>query len=197
MQPVSLTARLGRGLLMLLAAFSPAHADDEPTARDSASDVVAPAVTLLHRAREATDVPLLHLDDMFGAITDTPAAVVHDTHVLALGRRVRLSSDAAWWTATLPGFEGASRGWRSTHELSSDLGGFRVALSAGAGHVDNRLERGTSRFVGVSATRTFRLSRWMLAWISLGAGVQQWSGLPPLGESNGASVKLTIGTTFR
>jgi len=201
-----------RASLILLLAHGAAHADDHTGDRDPPPDVSGVAGNLLRAAREAPGKPWLHLDlgqgdvealagqhvdDLWLTNAEPLSSSARETHVLELGHGARLSSDATSWTSTQSGFEGVARGWRAKQELSYDIGALRIAVNAGAGQVDSRLAGGSYRFAGISATRTFRLSRWMLAWISLGAGFQQWTGRPPPGESNGSSLKLTIGTTFR
>ena len=64
-------------------------------------------------------------------------------------------------------------------------------------HLDSRFVRGDYRTIGVRLIKRFRLSRWMLAWISLGVSRRDWYGAPPAGEANSTTVSLTIGTTFR
>ena len=146
--------------------------------------------------------PILHVELIPALATEGLGGTTERaTHVIDLGANVRLVGESEWWKASLtPGQENdaVSRGWRASYELSYDLGLFRIGASVGMGHVDSRFERGTYRVVGISASRTFRLSRWMLAWISLGVGQQKWfGGTPPPAEADATTATLSIGTTFR
>jgi len=180
---------------ILLLAWSTAEADDAT----SGLTVRAP------RRWEAPPQPLLHLDVILPVNAEGVGATTgREAHVLELGPRARMVAEGEWWKSTLTphrfgpdDFDDVAHGWRAAYELSYDLGPFRLGASVGLGHVDSRFERGTYRIIEVSAYRTFRLSRWMLAWVSLGVGHQQWSGVPPPGESSGTKVGLRIGTTFR
>lgn len=148
--------------------------------------------------------PVLHLDPIPPPATEGLGGETdRATSVIELGPRARLVGEGERWKSSLtpqafgPEIDDLSRGWRASYELSYDLGLFRVGASIGAGHVDSRFERGTYRVVSLAAYRTFRLSRWMLAWISLGIGHQDWFGNPPPGEANATTATLSIGTTFR
>lgn len=149
------------------------------------------------------DEPLLHLDPIPPLATEgVGGQTAREAHVLDLGPNARLVGEGEWWKASLspitfgPDIDDMARGWRAGYALSYDLGLFKVGASVQYGHVDSRYERGTYRVVGIAAYRTFRLSRWMLAWIALSAGHQEWLGVPPPGESNSSSVMLSVGTTF-
>jgi hypothetical protein len=181
-------------VLVLLLACDPAAADDG-----------TPSVTeRTSLSREPTG-PLLHLDFVLPVKAESVGATTRrESYVLELGSRARLVADGTWWSSPLApqplgpdDTEDVARGWRAAYELSYDLGPFRLGATMALGRVDSRFERGTYRVVGVSASRTLRLSRWMLAWISLGVGRQQWFGAPPPGESDSTTVMLSIGTTFR
>lgn len=180
--------------MAVLLAGTAAHAED--TAHDL--ELHAPE-------RWRSDEPVLHIDPVPPLATEgIGGKSERETQILELGPRARLVGEGEQWKASLspqPAFgaeiDDMSRGWRASYALSYDLGLFKVGASVEYGHVDSRYERGTYRFVGISAYRTFRLSRWMLAWIALSAGRQEWLGLPPSGEANSNSVMLSIGTTFR
>ncbi len=169
------------------------------------AEEAAPGVTVRAPRRWQEPGPLLHLDFILPANTEGLGATTErEAYVLELGSSARLAVQGEWWKSTLSpqalqpdDLDDVSRGWRASYELSYDLGPFRLGGSMTLGHVDGRFERGTYRAVGVSASRTLRLSRWMLAWISLGVGRQQWLGAPPPGEANRTTVMLRIGTTFR
>jgi hypothetical protein len=78
-------------------------------------------------------------------------------------------------------------------ELSYQLGPFRVGVSASIDHFGDS----THRSIGLFAYRTFHLSRWMHAWIGLGIGVDRWDGANQTSSTQGVTVGLTLGTTFR
>ena len=176
-----------------------------PAAADEGTPGVAVRVS---RRWEQPSGPLLHLDDLprLGA-EGVGADVAREGDVLALGPRARLALEGEWWESQLTpralGLLGAdplddrARGWRGAAELSYDLGPFRVGASVAMGHVDDRYGSGTYQMVGLFAYKTFRLSRWMRAWIALGITHQQWNGTPPPGESNATTIGLSLGTTFR
>lgn len=181
------------GVLVLLAC-SPAFADE------GASDLGVHTPLRW----EHPDEPVLHLDPIPPLATEgLGAKTARTTQVLQLGPHARLVGEGESWTASLspmppgPEIDDVSRGWRAGYSLSYDLGPFSVGAAVDYGHVDSGYERGTYRYVGLSIYRTFRLSRWMLAWIALSAGRQTWLGVPPPGEHDTSSLSLTIGTTFR
>ena len=82
------------------------------------------------------------------------------------------------------------QGWRAG-ELSYDVGLFRIGVSAAMTH-DGDLEQ---RRIGLFAYRTFRLSRWMHAWVMLGIAFEQTQIGP--GARQGVTTGLWLGTTFR
>jgi hypothetical protein len=151
----------------------------------------------VRRLGEAQAEPWLHLDatvlDRAGAeggLMDGRAAM------LDLGPRARIAAEATWWqTGLAPSMFAEDlgvNGWRASAELSYDLGPFRVGMNASMSqHGDS-----SHRMVGLFAYRTFRLSRWMHAWIMLGVAYEQWDrgGQAP---SRGTHVGLSLGTTFR
>jgi hypothetical protein len=182
---------------LFLLASDDARADD----RRSSGEAAPIGVSMRARRWAPPDVPLLHLDAFSPLNAESSAVADHAMSRLDLGRGVRVTAEGTWrssaLTSPLSELDGTVRGWSAASELSYAVGPFRLGARAGAGYVDHRFERGSYRFAGVSVSRTFRLSRWMLAWISLGIGFKQWSGAPPPGESNGAALELTVGTTFR
>jgi hypothetical protein len=178
---------------ILLLACSSAYADET-------SGITANA---RHRWEHQQE-PLLHLDEILPVNAEgVGARTERETHVLDLGPRARMALESEWWKSTLtpqlfgPDVDDIARGWHATYELSYDLGWFRLGANLSVGEVDTRYERGMYQILGVSAYRTFRISRWMLAWISVGVWRQQWFGAPPPGESNSTTVGLSLGATFR
>ncbi len=73
----------------------------------------------------------------------------------------------------------------------------RAAIEAAIGHADTRDGSGTFTQFAASIGRTFHISHWMTAWISLDVGPRRWRGQPPPNEADGHQFMLTIGTTFR
>jgi hypothetical protein len=179
---------------LLLCATAVATADDD-----------TPSITVRSERFVRDEEPLLRLDYEPSVASQSPGAAVDgDAIAIDLGRYVRVSGEGEWWQSSPPApffgpaVDDAARGWRAGGHLSVDLGLFRVGASVAYGHVDGRYQRGTYRVVGISAYRTFRLSRWMLAWIALGLGKQTWlGGDAPPGERNQTTATLSIGTTFR
>lgn len=179
---------------MVLLACTAAHADD------TAADLELHAPQRWHH-----DDLILHLDPMPSLSTEgIGGQSEREMQILELGPRARLVGVSERWKAALspqvqfgPDIDDMARGWRARYALVYDLGLFKLGASLEYGHVDSRYERGTYQVVGVAAYRTFRLSRWMLAWIALSAGRQQWLGQAPPGEASSSSIMLSIGTTFR
>jgi hypothetical protein len=150
------------------------------------------------RARDdGSSEPLLHLDvtplsaEAEGGLIDGRAAVFE------LGPRARFVAQGRWWQSGLAPSMFATdlpvHGWRAAGELSYDLGPFRVGVNASL----DRVGTSTHRAVGLFAYRTFRLSRWMRAWIVLGISYEQWAGVGTLGPRQGVTTGLSVGTTFR
>jgi len=162
------------------------------------SSVAAADPTIrVRRHGEAQPEPWLHLD---ATIVDSGAAeggLVDGRAVLVeVGPRARLSAEGKWWqTGLAPSMFAEDlehHAWRASAELSYDLGPFRVGLNASIGREGDS----THRMVGLFAYRTFRLSRWMHAWIVFGVAYEQWDGVGP-GPRRGLNTGLSLGTTFR
>jgi len=190
--------------LILVSVCGPAHADPRATGSDDTLARDHGSAGLAKRTRlrlQHTDEPLLHIDHVPPLTAEAGATTERTTSILELGKGVRLAAEGTWWSAAqrspLSGLDDLAHGWRAASELSYDVGPVRIGIHAGAGQVDSRFERGNYHFAGASASRTFQISRWMRAWISLGLGFQRWSGAPPPGEANSASLQLSVGTTFR
>jgi hypothetical protein len=141
--------------------------------------------------------PLLHLDATMLDPTNAEGGIVDSRSILiALGPRARFAAEGKWWqTGLAPSMLAADldiHGWRAGAELSYDLGPFRVGINASM----TRAGDTSHRMVGLFAYRTFRLSRWMHAWIVLGVALEQWRDASP-GTRQGVAVGLSLGTTFR
>ncbi|HEY5947901.1 MAG TPA: hypothetical protein VIV40_20515 [Kofleriaceae bacterium] len=166
------------------------------------------AITVHARVRsEEQTEPLLHLDYSLPVVSEgLGGAKDGEQTVIDIGPRARIAMGSEWWKSSLApiplgaadlGADDMSRGWLAAYELSYNLGPFRLGANMGMGRVDSRYERGSYRVMGVSVSRQFRLSRWVLAWISLGIGQQTWQGQPPPGEANNTTAMLRFGFTFR
>lgn len=170
----------------LLLASSGASADDGPSIRLRSLDRDAPAE------------PWLHLDAATPDRADAEGGLVqrHGT-ALELGPRARLAAQGKWWQSGLAPSMFADdlhvHGWRAGAELSYDLGPFSVGVNASLGREGDL----SHRAVGLFAYRTFRLSRWMHAWILLGVAFEQWDDGSGRGPIRSTTAGLTLGTTFR
>jgi hypothetical protein len=176
------------GLCLLLAA-SAARADDGMSLR-------------MRQIEEAQPEPLLQLDAMRPDRVDAEGGIIDRRAALFdLGSRARLAAEGKWWeTGLAPSIFGddlALRGWRASAELSHELGPFRVGVNASMARERNHFGDATHRMVGLFAYRTFRLSRWMHAWIVLGVAYEQWTGATPQRPAQDFSTGLALGTTFR
>lgn len=173
-------------LLVLLPSVAVADEPDDGEITIRASRLDAPM----------EDEPLLHLDAIAPLAARAEGGLLDGQRVaLDLGPAMRLAAEGTWWqTGLAPSMfatDLAYNGWRAAGELSYDLGPFRVGMNASLGrHGDT-----SHRMVGLFAYRTFRLSRWMHAWIVLGIGLEQWdhAGVRRQGTTTG----IAIGTTFR
>jgi hypothetical protein len=162
------------GLLLVPAL---AHADDgiELHARGEQPPILVLDPTLASRFES------LHADEQ------------RDHAVVPVGRGVDAILDNTSWVND----DVVERGWRAAAGLTRDFGVARLTATASWNGVDGWLGGGRYVDLTIALTRTFKLSRWMTAWISLSVGVRSWTGTPPPGERNGAAVMLGVGTTFR
>ena len=151
----------------------------------------------VRRLGEAQPEPWLHLDatmldraEAEGGISDGRAMQ------LDLGPRARFAAEGKWWqTGLAPSMFAEDlqiNGWRASAELSYDLGPFRVGMNASLSQTGDS----SHRMIGLFAYRTFRLSRWMHAWIMLGVAYEQWDR-GASAPRQGMHVGLSLGTTFR
>jgi hypothetical protein len=138
--------------------------------------------------------PWLHLDATVLDPTVGEGGKVDRTGVVLDVGRLRWAAEGMWWQSGLsPSVvtkDLTIHGWRAAAEVSYDLGPFRVGVNASLTR-----EGDSRRVVGLFAYRTFRLSRWMRAWIVLGIAFEQLQadGLAKQGVTTG----LSLGTTFR
>lgn len=174
------------GAILLASSASVAAADNTSVRVNVRRLVDAPAEPWLH-----LDAAMPDLVDAAGGLQDGRAVL------LELGPRVRLAAEGTWWqTGLSPSLFAEDldvHGWRASAELSYDLGWARVGANASIGHLGD----GGHRMAGLFAYRTFRLSRWMRAWIMLGASFEQWNVAGSPSPKRGTSVGFTLGTTFR
>lgn len=145
-----------------------------------------------------TGEPLLHLDpNLFDTAAAEGGVVAGEGATLALGPHARLAAQGTWWQTGLSPSMFAEdltlNGWQAAAELSYDLGWFRIGVNASLGRYGDL----SHRMVGLFAFRTFKLSRWMTAWIALGLSWEQWDTPALASPRQGTTVGLSIGTTFR
>jgi hypothetical protein len=90
------------------------------------------------------------------------------------------------------------RGWRAESRLAVALGGgFLLVANGAVAQSDTQFARGRYVDLSLAVVRTWKLTRWMTAWISLGVGARQWIGKAPDGEVDSTAIQLSIGTTFK
>lgn len=152
---------------------------------------------------DPTEEPLLELDPTWrpNATLDAPETTARVTYTL--GANTAVSFEASQWSLgtgdpTLgPPENTTGDGWGAAVRLVRKLGPLRVGAYASYQVLDTWYLRGTYVDLGLSIGHTFRLSRWMNAWIALGVGRRTWQGQSPAGEADATNFMLTIGTTFR
>ncbi len=83
--------------------------------------------------------------------------------------------------------------WHAGGERSYQLGPFRLAAVSSI----DQLGDSSRRSIGLFAYKTFRLSRWMHAWIGLGIVYEQLHDPAVFHDEQGVTIGLTLGTTFR
>lgn len=138
--------------------------------------------------------PILVLDPTLASRFETVHADEQSQHaIVPIGRGVDAILENTSWANT----DVVARGWRTAAGLTRDFGVARLTAMASYNGVDGWLGGGRYVDLTVALTHTFKLSRWMTAWISLSLSVRSWTGTPPPGESNGAAAMLSVGTTFR
>lgn len=138
--------------------------------------------------------PILVLDPTLTSRFESIHADEDEVHaVLPVGRGVDVILDNTTWSNP----EIVERGWRTAAGLTRDFGVARLTAMASYNRVDGWLGGGRYVDLSIALSRTFKLSRWMTAWISLSISVRNWTGTPPPGERNGAAAMLSVGTTFR
>lgn len=152
----------------------------------------------MRRLEEPLEEPLLHLDATTLDPTNAEGGIVDGrSALLDLGPRARLAVEGTWWQSGLAPSRFATdlpiHGWRAAAELSYDLGPFSVGVNASM----TRFGDSSHRMVGLFAYRTFRLSRWMHAWIVLGIAAEEWQTAGVPSTKQGVTTGLTLGTTFR
>lgn len=199
-------------LFAVTAVTSPARADDpdegETPQVDKGGD------------REVSDVPELELV-LWPQSRGLGGTEQRERWTIDLGGEARIDLTGLWWANdddVKPGqvrLDSPARGWTTGVQLSRDLGFARFTVHGSVGQVDSEfgreqirdagsergdvaVGRGRYREVGVSLRKTFRLSRTMNAWISLGLGHRAWSQdrKLTLREPDATELTLSIGTTF-
>jgi hypothetical protein len=144
--------------------------------------------------RDAEHVPELSLDPLLESRFETLHAD-EDTAAarIPLGAHLAAQLETTAWSNT----DIAERGWRSAAGLTASRGNWHLTAGVAWNGVDGRFGSGRYTDYRLSLARTFRLSRWMTAWIALSLEHRQWAGTPPAGEQNGTALMLSVGTTFR
>ena len=164
----------------VLCVAASAHADDGLSLHAEPHDAEPPPQLTLDPMLESR-FETLHADE------DSAAARI------PLGKHLSAQLETTAWSNS----DIAERGWRSAAGITLDRGNWHLTALASWNGVDGRFGSGRYTDVGVSLARTFRMSRWMTAWIALSIGQRRWSDNPPVGERNGTVLMLSIGTTFR
>lgn len=149
--------------------------------------------------------PLLHIDPTWRPHRALEGAEDITRATYSIGNTLVVLERSAWSDST--GFVGEGKvpatgitgdGWGVTLRLSRNLGPLRVGGYASYQALDTRLLRSSYVDVGVSVGRTFKLSKWMTAWVALSVGRRRWLGdIPLLSEKSDDTLMLSIGTTFR
>lgn len=180
-------------MLVLVAGAPPARGDD---------------LEVHERSTLLDDRPGLAIDPMLRPALEGLGAVEDKEQTrIQLGPSTTLVLEGVSWVSEdsgasndslgRPALDPPARGWRANVRLSHDFGIFRLDATGSVNNVDSRYGSGTYVDLGLSATKTVKLSPWMTGWISLGVGRRNWRGTPPPGEAAATQVKLTVGTTFR
>lgn len=144
---------------------------------------------------EQDSEPLLHVDP---TLIDPSLGSPSETQgvVLSLGPHARLAAQGTSWVSGLSPddtIDARYHGFRGAAELSYDLGWF----SLGANVSLTQDVTGSRRTVGLFAYKRFNLSRWMHAWIALGLTLEVWTSPGAPAPQQGATLGLSLGTTFR
>lgn len=154
------------------------------------------------RYRGESQGPLLELDPVFDPIARPnmeglgTAETRHSSHYQLLGFDILVDGVERVNEVDTP-----HRGYRAGLRLSRDLGPFRLTAGYFRENTQSRFLEGTSRNYterAIAITKTFKLSRWNTAWISLSLASRKWDGeRPPEGEQDSTQLMLSIGTTFK
>ncbi len=144
--------------------------------------------------------PLLKLDSPLrahaeGSLAQDVDSDVAGEHVdLSLGRDTRARVESAAWSNELFG----AQGWSAGLHLVHDFHVIQVGVGASVNRVDSIDVHQSYALLGVTLSRTFRLSRWMTGWVSLSLGQRRWlGGQPPEHDPDDNAGMLSFGTTFR
>lgn len=187
-------------IVVLLASTAVAHADEPLELHDGLTR--DPTDPLLHVERTLRNLETLMRSNTEGFEAD----VKRERYDFSIGARTRATIESSAWENPLL----AGNGWGASLRLVHDFKVIQIGVEASIQRVDSGAVeaapgthgKGVHRsytFVGVSVSKTKRLSKWMTAWISLTVGRRKWLGDQPLppGESDDTAGMLSIGTTFR
>ncbi len=124
-----------------------------------------------------------------------------DRSALVLGDSTRAVADGTWWSnvdqPSSPALGVAARGWAAGLHVERDLGFAQLVVHSSVEDLETRFGRERRASFGITLQRTYVLSRWMTAWVSLGIGRTVWLGTPAPHDGDGTTAMLSIGTTFR
>jgi len=168
-------------IALVVASLATAHADDTTSIRE---------VSVLHPG----DEPLLQLDPVWRPNLALDAPLDTQRVVYALGERTVIALERENWSYD-NGMTGDGAG--GTFRLSHDFGPVRIGAYASYQALSTRAVSGSYVDLGLSVGRTFKLSRWMTAWIALSVSQRYWLDEPPEYEENATTFMLSVGTTFR
>jgi hypothetical protein len=169
----AVTAPVRPAIIVAILWASTSHADD--------------ALTLRAHGEDAE--PLLHVDPMFAPMLETPFAAVQSTSTrFDLGRATSAVLASERWIDTTTDARGFTAGLHVSHNF-----GFATLIAFGsAGQVESRFGSGSYLDIGLALAKTLRLSRWTIAWLSL--GLEYHAGM---GQPGGTALMARVGFTFR
>lgn len=175
-----------RAPVALLMIASAAHADPTTEVRALAGSAELPD-------GDTADT-FLHLDAHLQVTVDRLEMRVHRLERrLQLGPNARVVLQTQWRDVD---HEIAARGWHTALSGSYDVGGVRIATTAGVEHVDTDLGRDSLMTTAIGIGKGFRISRSVRAWVGLSLSHRRWLGKPPAGESDATQLMLTGKLTY-
>ncbi len=173
---------------LMLAAATPAHADDALEA---------------HAKAEATQ-SWLELDPTLPTTLEGVAGVQHQItrDAIAIDRKTTLHLELDQWSnedGALPALDVRGQGWHATARITRDLGFATLTLRAALSDVDTQFGRGRYHELGGSLIRTVKRKGGKKAWYGVTASRTRWQGPKdeiPAGQADGTQVLFVLGWTF-